>query len=336
MWYCANRININQYYQLYSNIKLAVAAGAASYKVDYKLTTESIWVRAADATTSTSVDISNLIPGKIYNYRVRSNCASSLSYSAYTTGTNFTTLCSAAPTGLAASAITNATATISWSASAGAVSYDVDYKLTSSGTWINAATATTSTSKNLSSLTQGSVYDYRIRANCASGSTTYTSAQFTTLCNQAPSGLSASSVTNNSATISWTASSGAVSYDVDYKLTSTGTWTNAATATTSTSVNLSSLITGSVYDYRVRVNCASGSTTYTSAQFTTLCNQAPSGLSASSVTNNSATLSWSASTGAVSYDVDYKLTSSGTWTNAVTATASTSVGISSLTTGAAI
>lgn len=303
---------------------------AVNYDVDYKLASSATWTNAATATTSTNVNLSSLIQGSLYDYRVKTNCASGSS--SYTSG-QFTTLCTVAPSGLAASSVTNSSATIGCSTLTGAVSYDVDYKLTSSVTWTNAATAAAAASVNLSDLATGVQYDYRIRANCASGSTTYTSAQFTTLCNVVPSGLSAPTITNASATISWSASLGALSYDVDYKLTSSATWTNAATATTSTSVNLSSLTTGSVYDYRVRANCASGSTTYASAQFTTLCNIAPSGLSESAVSNSSATVSWLASTGAVSYDVDYKLTSSVTWINAATATTSTSVNLSSLITG---
>jgi len=84
-----------------------------------------------------------------------------------------------------------------------------------------------------------------------------------------PAGLTASAVTNTSATIGWTAVSGATSYDVDYKANSSSTWINAATATTGTSVNLTGLTLGTLYDYRVRTNCASGSSAYTTAQFTT-------------------------------------------------------------------
>ena len=62
------------------------------------------------------------------------------------------------------------------------LNYDVDYKLNSSGTWINAATATASTSVNLSGLTASSVYNWRVRANCTAVglSSTYAQAQFTT------------------------------------------------------------------------------------------------------------------------------------------------------------
>ena len=176
------------------------------------------------------------------------------------------------PSGLTASAITTTDATISWTAVSGANSYDVDYKLNSSGTWTNAATATTATSVNLTGLASGSLYDWRVRTNCTIESSAYTQAQFTTtavvVCN-APAGLTSSGITSSAATVSWGAASGAVSYDVDYKTNASGTWTNAATATTALSVNLSGLTASTLYDWRVRTNCTSGPTAYTQAQFTT-------------------------------------------------------------------
>jgi hypothetical protein len=190
--------------------------------------------------------------------------------------TNFTITSGAgcgAPAGLSSSGITTSAATVSWSAVSGATSYDVDYKLNSSGTWTNAATATTSLSVNLSGLASGSLYDWRVRANCSGGSSAYTQAQFTTqsvvTCN-APTGLSSSSVTSSSATVSWTAVSGASSYAVDYKTNVSSTWISAATATTATSVNLGGLSASTLYDLRVRTNCASSNSAYTQAQFTTL------------------------------------------------------------------
>ncbi len=176
------------------------------------------------------------------------------------------------PTGLTSSSITTSGATVSWTAVAGASSYDVDYKLTSASTWTNAATATSGTSVIISGLNSSTVYDWRVRTNCSSGSSAYTAAQFTTsgvaVCN-APTGLASSAITTNSATVSWAAVSGAVSYGVDYKLTTSSTWTSAATATTATSLSLSGLTASTVYDWRVLTNCSGGSSTYSTAQFTT-------------------------------------------------------------------
>lgn len=147
-----------------------------------------------------------------------------------------------------------------------------------------------------------------------------------------PTGLSSSGITSSAATVSWTSVSGTVSYDVDYKTNASSTWTNAATGTTSTSVNLSGLSASTLYDWRVRTNCSGSSSVYTQMQFTTstpACN-APTGLSSSSVTTSSATVSWTAVSGAVSYDVDYKTNATSTWTSAVTGTTSTSANISGL------
>ena len=312
-------------------------SGAVSYDVDYKLTTTSTWTNAATATALTSVAVSGLAQGTVYDWRVRTNCASGSS--AYTAA-QFTTATPppcGAPAGLNASSITNTGATLGWTAVSGAVSYDVDYKLTTTSTWTNAATATSATSVAISGLTQGTVYDWRVRTNCASGSSAYTAAQFTTtapfVCN-APSGLTATGITTSSATVGWTAVSGAVNYDVDYKLTSTSTWTNAATATTSTSVTISGMTQGTVYDWQVRTNCSSGTSGYSAAQFTTtvpvVCN-APVSVATSSITNNSATISWTAVSGAVSYAVDYKASASLTWISVATATTSLSASLTGLT-----
>jgi len=177
-----------------------------------------------------------------------------------------------APTGLASSAITASGATVSWAAVSGAVSYTVEYKLNTNTTYTVAAAASTTTSVNITGLTASSLYDWRVRTNCSAGNSGYTNAQFTTTapaaCN-APTGLTSSAITTTGATVAWTAASGAVSYDVDYKLASTSTWTNAATATTATSVSLSGLTSASVYDWRVRTNCAAASSAYVQAQFTT-------------------------------------------------------------------
>jgi hypothetical protein len=197
--------------------------------------------------------------------------------------------------GLASSAVTATTATVSWSALSGAKNYDVDYKLASSGTWINAATATTSLSVNLGGLTAGSLYDWKVRANCTFEAGSYAQAQFTTsaISCGTVSGLTSSAVTSSTATVSWSAVSGANNYTVDYKLASSGTWINAAAATTSLSVNLNSLTASSLYDWRVRANCTGVSGAYAQAQFTTAASGACPGaydISTNGTTGGAATI----------------------------------------------
>ncbi len=327
-----------------ATISWTAVSGAADYDVDYKLNSSGTWINAATATTSLSVALSGLSASSLYDWRVRANCTAVGLSSTYTQA-QFTTAATPtcdAPTGLSSSGITATGATVNWTAVSGAADYDVDYKLNSSGTWINAATATTNLSVALSGLSASSLYDWRVRANCTAVglNSAYSQDQFTTLVTSptcdAPTGLISSVITYNSATVSWTAVSGAADYDVDYKLNSSGTWINAATATTSLSVALSGLTGSSLYDWRVRANCTAVglSSVYTQAQFTTAapptCN-APTGLTSSAITSSSATVSWTVVSGAANYDVDYKLNSSGTWTNAATATASTSVALSGLT-----
>jgi hypothetical protein len=175
------------------------------------------------------------------------------------------------PIGLASSNITTSGATVSWNAVSGATSYAVDYKLNSSSTWTSFSTAQTATTANLTGLNSGSLYDWRVTTTCASGTSTPAAAQFTTAtvaaCN-APTGLS-SSVTSNSATVSWSTVSGAISYAVDYKLNTSSTWTSVSTAQTTTSANITGLTASTLYDWRVTTNCSSGASTPAPAQFTT-------------------------------------------------------------------
>lgn len=84
------------------------------------------------------------------------------------------------PDGLTSSAITTSSATVSWNAVSGADSYDVDYRKNADALWINAATATTATTVNLTGLSASTLYDWQVRTNCTSSSSAYSQAQFTT------------------------------------------------------------------------------------------------------------------------------------------------------------
>lgn len=143
-------------------------------------------------------------------------------------------------------------------------------------------------------------------------------------------GLASSNIGTNSADLSWSAATGANSYNVRYKPTTSGTWTTTTSGTTSLSI--SGLSSNTAYEYQVQTVCTSASASYSaSSNFSTLadpCDPA-SGLGSSNITTSGADLSWSAGAGASSYNVRYKPIASGTWTN--TTSGSTSVSISGLT-----
>ncbi len=83
-----------------------------------------------------------------------------------------------------------------------------------------------------------------------------------------PTGLASSSVTATSATVSWGAVSGAVSYNLQYKTAAATTWTTVSV--TGTSANLTGLTASTTYNYQVQTVCSGSSSTYsTAASFTT-------------------------------------------------------------------
>lgn len=147
-----------------------------------------------------------------------------------------------------------------------------------------------------------------------------------------PAGIGSSSITSNSATVSWNSVSGAVGYTVDYKKSSDTGWINAVTSTSSTSHVLTSLSALTTYDWRVKTVCGSGSSVYSQSGFTTLsvCGD-PTGLLVNSTTTSGATLGWNAVSGAIDYSVDYKPSSSGSWTSTTSGT--NSISLSSLSAG---
>ncbi|HET9278448.1 MAG TPA: fibronectin type III domain-containing protein, partial [Flavitalea sp.] len=173
------------------------------------------------------------------------------------------------PSGLNSTNITTNSATVSWSALPGAVSYDVEYS-TGGGSWINAATATLSTSVNLTGLNPGTTYDAIVRANCGSGSSSYRMTKFTTAndCGLPP-GLSTTNITHNSATLNWGAATNALNYDVEYKRSPDISWLTAVTGTTSLTYNLNGLIASTEYNWRVKANCNVGAGNYAQSSFTT-------------------------------------------------------------------
>jgi F5/8 type C domain-containing protein/type IX secretion system substrate protein/fibronectin type III domain protein len=82
-----------------------------------------------------------------------------------------------------------------------------------------------------------------------------------------PAGLSATNITQNTATLNWQAVAGATNYTIQYKTSLLSNWITRTT--TSTSINISALSCNTGYIYTLQATCALGTSAPASGTFTT-------------------------------------------------------------------
>ena len=138
-------------------------------------------------------------------------------------------------------------------------------------------------------------------------------ASSTTTCNVA-GGLNTTAITTTTATFNWTAVSSATSYNIQYRVVGTTTWSTGTS--TSTSFNAGGLTIGTNYEWQLQTVCASGSSAFSASSTfsTTAACGAVSGLAAGSIANTSAALSWTAVSGATGYNLQWKPATGTTFT----------------------
>ncbi len=243
--------------QTSASIGFTGGAGATGYIVSY--TPQGGSVQTASGSAS-PIALSGLTAATTYSVTVTSNCGGAATATS-SPAVSFTTSAApcVAPTNVAASGITQTSASIAFTSGAGATNYTVTYAATG-GT---AQTATGATSPiALTGLTPATTYSVTVSSNC--GGQTATSApavSFTTTspvtpCT-APTNVTATSITSTSASINFAASTGTTNYTVTY--TAIGGTAQTATGTTSP-IALSGLVAATRYGVTVTSNCGGGQT----------------------------------------------------------------------------
>ena len=267
--------------------------------------------------TTTSYAVTGLTALTAYQFYVNAKDAAgnTSANSAAITVTTPDTQAPTAPTGLAASGITQTDLSLSWTAATDNIAV-TGYDVYQNGVKINAATITT-TNYAVAGLTAATTYQFYVRAKDAAGNTSANSTTIavTTLAGPdtqaptAPTNLSTSNLTQSSLTLNWSAATDNIAvtgYDV-YK---DGVKLNS-TAITTTSYAVSGLTVLTSYQFYVTASDAAGNTSANSNTLTvttpdTQAPTAPTGLVSSSLTQSSLTLTWTASTDNVAvtgYDV---------------------------------
>jgi fibronectin type 3 domain-containing protein len=232
----------------------------------------------------------------------------------------------------------NSQASLTWSASSDATSYNVKRSNTSGGPYTQVA-AVTSPSYTDSTVSNSITYFYVVTAVDSAGESTDSAPAAVTpdptiTTPAVPTGLAATAG-NTQATLTWSASSGATGYHVKRGTTSGGPYTQVA-APTSSSYTDTSLTNGTTYYYVVSAFDSAGESTNSVQVSATpvaaaTIPTAPTNLAATAG-NTQATLTWSASSGATGYHVKRAATSGGPYTQ-VAAPTSSSYTDTSLTNG---
>ncbi|CAL7964388.1 large repetitive protein [Gammaproteobacteria bacterium] len=279
-------------------VSWSAVSGATSYDVILRLANNT--VRKYASTTNTSYTYDSLTPGTSYIYAVGARNSDG------TTGYNPQTVTVKIPStafDVIASPIVDAI-TISWSAVNGAMSYDVSVRGDVRNT-VAGIPECLGTSCKYRVLTSGSSYDYSVTAKDGnnniigfSGDKTATTTGSVT-CSY-PSGTTAV-VSGTSVIVSWSAVSGATSYDVILRLANNTVRKYAST--TNTSYTYDSLTPGTSYIYAVGARNSDGTTGYNAPTPQPVTVPSTAFNATASPTIDSITISWNVVNDAIGYEV---------------------------------
>lgn len=256
-----------------ATLNWTAVTGATGY--EWAVTASATPPTSGTATTLLTATAGSLTAGTAYYAHVRAVCSTS-SFSAWTTQTFTTTAASTCPaiSGLAASAITTTSATVSWTAvTSGSLGYQyvIDNMVTDP---TGSGTNTTATSTSPTGLTPATTYYAHVRDSCGVGNfSAWSTIPFTTLataggCN-AVTALTVTGITGTGATLNWTMASGAVGAKWVVNTTPTTPTVFGTLSTTSTAA-VTGLTASTTYYAHVRDTCGPGSVSaWVTVPFTT-------------------------------------------------------------------
>ncbi len=302
-----------------ASLTWSASSGATGYKVKRSVTSGGPYTFIA-APTATSYTDTSLANGTTYYYVV--SAANSAGEGADSGEVGATPQAPVvpplAPGNLLATA-GNAQASLTWSASSGATSYNVKRAAIDGGPYTPIAVST-STAFTDTPLINGPTYYYVVSAANSAGeganSVQVSATPQTPVVPPSPPGNLTATAGNAQASLSWSASSGATSYNVKRATTNGGPYTPIATPT-ATSYTDTSASNGTTYYYVVSAVNAAGEGADSGQVGATPQSPpppSPPGNLLATAGNAQVALTWSASSGATSYNVKRATINGGPYT----------------------
>ena len=239
----------------------------------------------------------------------------------------------AAPSGLTAAAASSSQINLTWADNDGgsATAYDIDRSTTSTGGLSQVGTAGSgATSYSDTGLSASTTYYYEVDAVNATTTSAFSNIAHATTSGGtfgAPSGLTATAASTSQINLAWTDNDGglATAYDIDRSTTSTGGFSQIATAAAgATAYTNTGLTDGTRYFYEVDAVDATSTSAFSNIANAVTNLAAPSGLTATEVNGSnraqSVNLTWTDNDASVAtaYDIDRSTISTSGFTQIAT------------------
>ena len=319
---------------------------AGAYKVEYRRSSSSSWLHAGYVYSGTTETVDGLDCNTSYYFRVRARgdgSPYSLTYgtpssSVFETTDGCPLPTAPRPTGLRVNSDTDDSVSLSWNAVTDAAVYKVEYRRSGSISWLHASYVWSGTSKTVDGLDCDTGYYFRVRARGdgspysltygdASSSVSETTDGCPLPTAPRPTGLSVTSDTDDSVSLSWNAVTDAAVYKVEYRRSGSISWLHASYVWSGTSKTVDGLDCDTGYYFRVRARGDGSPYSYTYGDPSSSVSETtdgcplptaprPTGLSVTSDTDDSVSLSWNAVTDAGAYKVEYRRSSASSWLHA--------------------
>lgn len=196
---------------------------------------------------------------KVYAYN---GSGAAINYRQTTPLQNNTITLPVAPTASAPAAITQNSFTVSWTAVTGVANYLLDVSTDNFTTTVSSynARSVTGTTENVTGLTPGTMYQYRVRANNASGASSNSNIISSITRPATVTATAATNVATASFTANWNPVNGVTGYQLDVSLDNFATFVSGynSRSVTGPTENVIGLASSTTYQYRVRSVNASG------------------------------------------------------------------------------